>query len=596
MSKFKKSIALLLVAVITLSINNFAFGEKTDISNHWAKKEIQYLMEKDIINGYPDGTFRPEKNITRAEFYKTVNELIGYEEKAKINFDDVKESDWFYEHIQKGVKANYIKEEKTLKPKVNITREEVVEILSIVFDIEENLEAAKKFKDYNSIPKALRGVFGGLAYKKYLNGYPDGMVNPKGEIKRSEVVKMFYNISGKIINLAGKYTENTDGNVLVNTTDVILKDMKIKGDLYLTEGIGKGDATLDNVIVEGKTYIKGGGENSIIIINSKLGEIAVRKDNSNIRIVIDENTDISNLVINENTILVIKKGAKVESLKVTGKSIIEVEEGAEVGKIEIESKDVEIKAKGNIGLIVSTEDVKINDKVVEKGKESNVKNGKVDTPATDTPPTPSFDGGGGSSDPKPVVLVNAITVSPETMELTVGGSAKTIAATVLPTAATNKNVTWASSNNAVATVAGGIVTPLAEGTTTITATTVDGGFAKEIVVTVYSYVKATDADFSGTTNGEFKYIGTDKYVEIPHVIKEVPVTSYKEMFKGTDVKGVKSTNKNITDMHRMFNLSKATSLDLSSFDTSSVTDMSYMFSTSVTRHIIPPHWRQIKST
>ena len=63
-------------------------------------------------------------------------------------------------------------------------------------------------------------------------------------------------MSGQILNLAGKYTEKADGNVLVNTADVILKDMHIKGDLYLTEGIGQGDATLDNVIVEGKLTLK----------------------------------------------------------------------------------------------------------------------------------------------------------------------------------------------------------------------------------------------------------------------------------------------------------------------------------------------------
>lgn len=328
MRKLKSIMALTLGVAMILPFGNFAFGQESDIANHWAKEEIQYLMEKGIVNGYPDGTFKPEKNISRAEFYKLVNELIGYKEKAKIKFGDVKDTDWFYQHIQKAVKAKYIKEGKILNPNVNITREEVAEILSIVFNIEENLEAAKKFKDYNSIPKALRGVFGGLADKKYLNGYPDGKVNPKGEIKRSEVAKIFYNISGQILNIPGKHTENANGNVLVNTSNVILKDMTIKGDLYLTEGIGEGDATLDSVIVKGKTYIKGGGENSIIIINSKMGEIVVRKENNNVRVIIDENTDVSNIVIDENTILVIKKGAKVESIKVTGKASIEVEKGA----------------------------------------------------------------------------------------------------------------------------------------------------------------------------------------------------------------------------------------------------------------------------
>ena len=116
------------------------------------------------------------------------------------------------------------------------------------------------------------------------------------------------------------------------------------------------------------------------------------------------------------------------------------------------------------------------------------------------------------------------------------------------------------------------------------------------------YEWATDADFSGTTNGTFKYIGTKQYVAIPHTIKGRNVTSYLDMFRDTSIKGVYSDNLNVTimrnmfrnttstsldikylntsnvnNMNSMFYDSKATSLDLSSFDTSKVTSMTYMF-------------------
>lgn len=94
---------------------------------------------------------------------------------------------------------------------------------------------------------------------------------------------------------------------------------------------------------------------------------------------------------------------------------------------------------------------------------------------------------------------------------------------------------------------------------------------------VPEYVLATDADFSGTSNGSFKYIGTDYYVEIPHVIKGVGVLRYTELFRGTAVKGVISTNTNILRMDGMFRDSLAISLDLSNLDTSSATNLSSMF-------------------
>ena len=91
---------------------------------------------------------------------------------------------------------------------------------------------------------------------------------------------------------------------------------------------------------------------------------------------------------------------------------------------------------------------------------------------------------------------------------------------------------------------------------------------------------AQDNDFSGTTNGSFGYIGTELEVKIPHIIKGVAVTSYSGMFYGTNVTKVVSDNPNVTNMRSMFYNSKATSLDLSSFDTSNVTDIRDMFQNS----------------
>lgn len=91
------------------------------------------------------------------------------------------------------------------------------------------------------------------------------------------------------------------------------------------------------------------------------------------------------------------------------------------------------------------------------------------------------------------------------------------------------------------------------------------------------YVIASDSDFSGTTNGSFRYIGSDDYVVIPYRIKGIKPTSYYNMFNGTSVKGVATNHHSVTTMNNMFRGSSATKLDLSSFDTSSVTSMANMF-------------------
>lgn len=82
--------------------------------------------------------------------------------------------------------------------------------------------------------------------------------------------------------------------------------------------------------------------------------------------------------------------------------------------------------------------------------------------------------------------VTGVSVSPETRSLTLGNSF-TATATITPANATNKNVTWSSSNSSVADVnSSGIVTSTGIGTAVITATTVDGGFTDSVNVTVSS--------------------------------------------------------------------------------------------------------------
>ena len=86
----------------------------------------------------------------------------------------------------------------------------------------------------------------------------------------------------------------------------------------------------------------------------------------------------------------------------------------------------------------------------------------------------------GSSDPEPVT---GVSLNPKELDLTVGSKA-TLTATVAPANASNKNVSWESSNTSVATVDNGEVTAIAAGTATITVTTEEGNHTATCYVTV----------------------------------------------------------------------------------------------------------------
>ncbi|HCC07915.1 MAG TPA: hypothetical protein DEP72_07170 [Clostridiales bacterium] len=99
------------------------------------------------------------------------------------------------------------------------------------------------------------------------------------------------------------------------------------------------------------------------------------------------------------------------------------------------------------------------------------------------------------------VLVTGVTVSPTILNLTERGTTGTLVATISPSNATNKNITWSSSNTLVATVSSsGVVIPITAGTAIITATTEDGRYTSTCNVTVQSAtVLVTGVTVSPTT-------------------------------------------------------------------------------------------------
>ncbi|WP_422359621.1 Ig-like domain-containing protein [Reichenbachiella sp.] len=103
--------------------------------------------------------------------------------------------------------------------------------------------------------------------------------------------------------------------------------------------------------------------------------------------------------------------------------------------------------------------------------------------------------------PDPVAVTN-VSVSPTTLSLTSAGATGALAATIEPANATNKNVTWSTSDQNIASVDGvGVVTAVANGAAVITATTEDGGFTatSNVTVSISQNVPVTGVSLAPTT-------------------------------------------------------------------------------------------------
>ena len=111
----KKLLAKALMLAVVFGVSTAASFAKdyADLpKDHWAYKQIQILTDFNVVVGYPDGNYRPDQNVTRAEFATMVIKAFEQQKadiKKPAKFSDVKEGDWFYGMVHRAVMFDLLK-------------------------------------------------------------------------------------------------------------------------------------------------------------------------------------------------------------------------------------------------------------------------------------------------------------------------------------------------------------------------------------------------------------------------------------------------------------------------------------------------------
>lgn len=107
----------------------------TDANNKWYSPAVSYIAGKGLLSGYSDGTFKPDADITRAEFAQMISGYLKAGYAGSANFKDVK-GHWASDAIDKvfGNKAVEGYPDGTFKPNKTLTRAEAVTVLNAVFN------------------------------------------------------------------------------------------------------------------------------------------------------------------------------------------------------------------------------------------------------------------------------------------------------------------------------------------------------------------------------------------------------------------------------------------------------------------------------
>ena len=156
--------ALMLAAILGFtSAATFAKDYADLPKDHWAYKQIQILTDFNVVVGYPDGNYRPEQNVTRAEFATMVIKAFE-QQKAEIKqpakFTDVSEKDWFYGMVQRAVMFDLLKgyPDGHFDPYGNVSRGHVISttVNALTTETISNQKAKEilenSYSDYDQIP------------------------------------------------------------------------------------------------------------------------------------------------------------------------------------------------------------------------------------------------------------------------------------------------------------------------------------------------------------------------------------------------------------------------------------------------------------
>lgn len=156
----------------------------------WACDYIMNLYSKGIINGYPDKTFRPNKEISRQHAAKMITLGAGLKYQGKkADFPDVdpngEMSPYIAALVEKGAIRGY--PDGSFRPTLSITRAQIAQIVAKAFD----LKMGKLPADFTDLPTGEAGEYIKiLASNGIVKGYADGTFKPKGLTTRAQFCKI----------------------------------------------------------------------------------------------------------------------------------------------------------------------------------------------------------------------------------------------------------------------------------------------------------------------------------------------------------------------------------------------------------------------
>lgn len=442
--KLKKRLSLLLVAVMmTTLMPTIGFAEDmaasdssktapvfSDMPNNWSTEALQNAVDNGLLKG-DNGRLRPGDSLTRAEMASIINRAFGATAEAALTgYQDVSEKSWYYEEMGKALQMGTFQGggDGLLRPQDPITRQEVFVVMARAFKLNHGSDAnLNGFTDQARISSWAKSAAAALIDAGYIQG-SNGRLNPKENITRAEFAKIMDSMLTGYMNTPGTIEEVPGGNIMVNVPGVTLKNLAVKGDLIIGDGVGEGNVSIENVTIAGRLVVRGGGENSIRITgDSNVDSIIIAKVKGKVRVFTADGTEIgevladgsddvilegnfSSITILSNNIVVNAVNAEIGEASIEGNnSTLLVGSGSSVETVRVAGNNIIIEGSGNVdtvqvysaNVVVKTMNTAVTAETGSAGVDAAGTSVSVGNTVITRPPATSGGGGGSTVSPPP---------------------------------------------------------------------------------------------------------------------------------------------------------------------------------------------------
>lgn len=194
------NLSLDLKRAMVVSPKGVAVPVASDVRGHWAEEYIKELCSRGTIGGFPNGTFKPDAAITRAQFaaiaVKALNLSSPTTSTAKFKFKDVSDKYWAVGAIGQVNGAGLVTgfPDGTFRPEDQITRAQALVVFAKALrNVPPNSESLADYKDRGEVPSWAVPSIAKAASANIIVSYPDcDLIKPNDQATRAEIAALTY--------------------------------------------------------------------------------------------------------------------------------------------------------------------------------------------------------------------------------------------------------------------------------------------------------------------------------------------------------------------------------------------------------------------